>query len=897
MPIHLVATRVPGMPLQTPKTHHLKDYQPSEYLIERIDLRFELEPKDTRVNARMELVRNPQAPARGLGPLRLDGENMELLALKIDGVALGADRYMCSSTGLLITAPPKRFTLEIETRLQPEANTALQGLYLSSGTFCTQCEAEGFRRITYFLDRPDVMARFTTTVVADKEACPVLLSNGNPLERGELEDGRHWVRWQDPYPKPAYLFALVAGDLACIEDDYTTASGRAVTLRIYVEAHNAKCCDHAMASLKKAMRWDEEVFGLEYDLDIYMIVAVDDFNMGAMENKGLNVFNSKYVLADAETATDADFNGVESVIAHEYFHNWTGNRVTCRDWFQLSLKEGLTVYRDQEFSADMGSRPVQRINDVRVLRNAQFPEDAGPMAHPVRPASYIEINNFYTATVYNKGAEVIRMYQALVGTEAFRAGVKLYLKRHDGQAVTTDDFLQAIADASGADLEQFRRWYSQAGTPVIRAQGRHDAKNRCHELRLDQSCPPTPGQQIKTPFHIPVTLGLLDSNGHDLPLQLAGETSAAKATTRVFSLRKESETFRFVDVDNPPTPSLLRGFSAPVRLESGATDDELAFLLAHDSDPFNRWEAGQELAVRLSLRLVEQIQQGETLSLDLDFTRAMGQTLANPDLDPAFIAEVFVLPGEGYIAQRMEVMDPAAIHQARCFLRSALANTLRDELENAYRTHTREEAYRYTQDAVGRRSLKNIAISYLMELEAPEICSRCLAQFRAADNMTDALGALASLSQHDCAERRDALAEFETRWQSEPLVMDKWFSLQATSRLPGTLARVKELMQHPAFDASNPNRIRALIGAFSHANPAQFHATDGSGYVFLRERLLELDPRNPQLAARLLGAFGRWRKLDAPRQQLVRGELGKILGTSGLSRDSYEIASRTLGDS
>ncbi len=895
MPVHPLIARHSTMPLQPPKTHRLQDYQPSEYLIETVDLRFELEPMATRVNARIAFVRNSQAEARGLGPLRLDGENMELLSLKMDGITLGADRYICSSTGLLIIAPPERFTLEVTTRLQPEANTALQGLYLSSGTFCTQCEAEGFRRITYFLDRPDVMARYTTTVVADQKTCPVLLSNGNPVERGELENNRHWIRWQDPYPKPAYLFALVAGDLACIEDQYTTTSGREVALRIYVESHNATRCDHAMASLKKAMRWDEEVFGLEYDLDIYMIVAVDDFNMGAMENKGLNVFNSKYVLADADTATDADFNGVESVIAHEYFHNWTGNRVTCRDWFQLSLKEGLTVYRDQEFSADMGSRPVQRIGDVRVLRNAQFPEDAGPMAHPVRPASYIEINNFYTATVYNKGAEVIHMYEALVGTEAFRAGVRLYLKRHDGQAVTTDDFLQAIADASGADLEQFRRWYSQAGTPVIHAEGHHDAKNNSYELKLTQSCPPTPEQETKAPFHIPVAMGLLDSNGHDLPLQISGETAAA--TIRVLSLRKESETFRFENIDTPPTPSLLRGFSAPVQLESGASDNELAFLLAHDSDSFNRWEASQELAVRLTLRLVEQIQHGEILRLNSDFAHAMGQTLGNPDLDPAFIAEVFVLPGEGYIAQRMEVMDPASIHQARCFLRLTLARSLREKFEHTYQENTRQEAYRYTQDAVGRRSLKNVVLSYLMELEDSEIRGRCLTQFRDADNMTDALGALASLSQHDCEERAIALAEFETRWQSEPLVMDKWFSLQATSRLPGTLEKVKELMQHAAYNRSNPNRIRALIGAFSHANPAQFHAADGSGYVFLRERILELDPRNPQLAARLLGAFGRWRKLGGKGQQHIRGELGIILKTKGLSRDSYEIASRTLGNS
>ncbi len=884
------------MPPQTPKTRYLKDYQPPEYLVESIDLRFELESVDTRVTARTVFVRNPQASACGLGPLRLDGENMELLAIKMDGQTLGADRYLRSSTGLLITAPPERFTLEVETRLQPETNTALQGLYLSSDTFCTQCEAEGFRRITYFLDRPDVMTRFTTTVVADKKTCPVLLSNGNPVEHGESDDGRHWVRWQDPYPKPAYLFALVAGDLACIEDKYTTASGREVKLRIYVEPHNATRCDHAMASLKKAMRWDEEVFGLEYDLDIYMIVAVDDFNMGAMENKGLNVFNSKYVLADAETATDADFNGVESVIAHEYFHNWTGNRVTCRDWFQLSLKEGLTVFRDQEFSADMGSRPVQRINDVRVLRNAQFPEDAGPMAHPVRPASYIEINNFYTATVYNKGAEVIRMYEALVGTEAFRAGVKLYLKRHDGQAVTTDDFLQAIADASNANLEQFRRWYSQAGTPIIHASGVYDRQQRSYALTLSQSCAPTPGQEQKEPFHIPVTLGLLDSDGHELPLQLTGENSAVD-TTRVLELREQHQTFHFENVPTAPTPSLLRGFSAPVRLETGASDDELAFLLAHDPDPFNRWEAGQELAVRLSLQLVAGIRQGKTLHLNPDFARAMGQTLTNPELDAAFIAEVFVLPGEGYVAERMEVMDPTAIHQARCFLRQTLASKLREELENAYRKNTREETYCYAQDAVGRRSLKNIALGYLMELEEPEIRSRCFKQFHAADNMTDALGALASMTQYDCDERRVALAEFEDRWQSEPLVMDKWFSLQATSRLPGTLARVKQLMQHRAWDANNPNRIRALVGAFSHANPAQFHAANGSGYVFLKERVLELDPRNPQLAARLLGAFGRWRKLDAPRQQLTRRELGEILKTPGLSRDSYEIASRTLGSS
>jgi len=877
----------------TPRTTYLKDYAVPAFLIDNVDLRFELGETDTRVGARLTIRRNPDSPEHGTD-LVLDGGDLPLDGISLDGEALAPERYTLNSTSLTLHEVPDAFVLETHTRLRPQDNTSLEGLYKSSGNFCTQCEAQGFRKITWYPDRPDVMARFTTTVVAERRRYPVLLSNGNPVERGEMEDGRHWVRWEDPYPKPCYLFALVAGDLVCIEDHHTTASGREVALRIYVEAHNRDRCAHAMASLKKAMRWDKARFGREYDLDIYMIVAVDDFNMGAMENKGLNVFNSKYVLARPETATDADYAAIEGVIAHEYFHNWTGNRVTCRDWFQLSLKEGLTVFRDQEFSSDMESRAVKRIEDVRVLRDHQFPEDAGPMAHPVRPASYIEISNFYTVTVYNKGAEVIRMIHTLLGAEGFRAGMDLYFERHDGQAVTTEDFVSAMEDATGTDLRRFRHWYDQAGTPVVTVRGTYDAQAQRYTLSLRQHCPATPGQSDKAPFHIPLDLALLDADGRSLPLRLVGEPPHEAPPNRVFNLTEAEQQIVFEDVASPPVLSINRGFSAPIRVEFDRDDAELAFLLGHDDDPFSRWDASQCYAERLILRMIERAGKGRLKAADPAFIEAFQRTLTDSTLDPALRAEALALPAEGYLAERMTIADPDAIHQARQALRGILARELAEPLTRVYHDCLRNAPYRFEPQAVARRSLKNLCLGYQMETGTPEPRAACIAQLQDADNMTDALAALRMLANSEGPERIEALAAFEQRWHGDPLVLDKWFALQATARLPGTLDEVRRLMAHPNFDLRNPNRVRALIGAFCHGNPLHFHAADGSGYRFLTEQVLAIDSFNPQIAARLLGAFGRWRRYDTARQGLMHSELEAILGTDGLSRDSYEVASKLV---
>jgi len=873
-----------------PHTIRLGDYAPPPFRVERVDLTFHLDPRATRVQSRLELRRN----AQGRGPLVLDGAELELLSLRLDGRLLEAGEYTCEAERLELADVPDRCVLEVETRICPEDNTSLEGLYLADDIFCTQCEAEGFRKITYFPDRPDVMARYTVTVHADKTACPVLLSNGNPVEQGETDDGRHWVRWEDPYPKPSYLFALVAGKLSHIEDEHVTASGRKVALRIYVEPENIHSCEHAMNSLKHAMRWDEEIFGLEYDLDIYMIVAVNAFNMGAMENKGLNVFNSKYVLARPETATDMDYEGIEGVIGHEYFHNWTGNRVTCRDWFQLSLKEGLTVFRDQEFSADMGSRPVKRIDDVRRLRAAQFPEDAGPMAHPVRPDSYVEINNFYTATVYEKGAEVVRMYHTLLGADGFRRGMDLYFERHDGHAVTTDDFCAAMADANGVDLTAFKRWYEQAGTPVVSGEARYDVAGGSFSLTLRQACPPTPGQPDKQPVVIPVRMGLLNDDGQPVPLQLEGEAEAV-GEERVLRLEQAEQTFRFINVDGAVRPSLLRGFSAPVRLDFSYTDDDLAFLMAHDTDLFNRWEAGQQLGTRVLLALVQDHLAGRELALPEPLLRAFEHLLDGPVPDKALLAEALVLPGEGYIAEQMDVVDPDAIHAAREWVRTALASELRDRFLAHYHANDGHEPYAFTPEAVGRRRLKSVCLSYLMQLDDEAVRDLCLKQYRQADNMSDAIGALDLLASCDCAERTEALEGFYAKWRTDPLVVDKWLSIQARSPQPGTLETVQKLMSHPAFNIRNPNKVRALIGAFSHGNPLRFHDASGAGYRFLMERVLELDAINPMVAARLLGALSRWRRYDTGRQEKMKAALKEILSRKGLSKDCYEIASKSLG--
>ena len=873
------------------------DYRPPPFSIEQAELDFELEKAATRVKARLDVARAADPSAVGK-PLRLDGEGLDLQRVRIDGRLLNPNEFQVDAESLTIASVPDKFVLETDVIIKPQDNTELSGLYVSNDVFCTQCEAEGFRRITYFLDRPDVMSRYRVRITADAAKFPVLLSNGNNVDNGTLADGRHWAEWEDPFPKPCYLFALVAGRLEHLEDRFTTRSGRNVTLRIYTREADVDKCGHAMESLKKAMTWDEQVFGLEYDLDVFNIVAVGDFNMGAMENKSLNIFNTSYILARPETATDGNFANVESVVAHEYFHNWTGNRVTCRDWFQLSLKEGLTVFRDQQFSADMGSRAVTRIADVRGLRSSQFAEDSSPMAHPVRPESYIEINNFYTATVYNKGAEVIRMMHRLLGADGFRKGMDLYFERHDGQAVTCDDFASAMEDASGVDLGQFRLWYSQAGTPQLKVSGHYDETAKSFELSVEQTVPDTPGQTNKKPMHIPFAVGLLDESGEDIPLKLEGENSAGD-TTRVLDVTKEKQTFRFVDVPGKPVPSLLRDFSAPVRLKADLDDDALIFLMGHDSDPFNRWEAGQQLGVRLMLGLVERYRRQEKLSLEPGYVEALRKTLTDPSLDKAFIANVLSLPSEMYLGQNMEQIDVDAIHAVRTFVRAEIAHALKSEFEAAYRDNAVDEPYAFEPKAVGRRSLKNSALSYLVAGDPDGAgegspVAQCLAQFRAADNMTDEIGALGVLSHVDRPERVTAMEEFYDKWRNDALAVDKWFALQAMSERSGIIQDVKKLLDHPAYDGRNPNKVRALVGAFCFNNPAGFHDVSGEGYEFLASRVLALDPVNPQVAARLAGALGRWRKYDPARQDLMKAALERIVANPNLSKDVYEIVSKSL---
>ncbi|MFO1386439.1 MAG: aminopeptidase N [Chitinivorax sp.] len=879
------------MSASTPSTIYLHDYSPAPYLIDRVDLRFEIHNDYTEVHSRLVIKRHEMAQPET--PLVLTGQEMELLQVKLDGEPLAPAQYLLDDTSLTLPQLADSCIVEIVTRLQPQLNTSLMGLYASNGNLFTQCEAEGFRKITYFLDRPDVMARYTTTIVADKQKFPVLLSNGNLVGQGSVDKQRHWVKWVDPFRKPSYLFALVAGKLVKLEDQFKTHSGKSVKLEIYVEPGNLDKCAHAMSSLKKAMKWDEDVYGLEYDLDVYMIVAVGDFNMGAMENKGLNVFNTKYVLAKPETATDVDYEGIEAVIAHEYFHNWTGNRVTCRDWFQLSLKEGLTVFRDQEFSADMTSRAVQRIEQVRTLRNLQFPEDAGPMAHPVRPASYIEINNFYTVTVYEKGAEVVRMYQTLFGRVGFRKGMDLYFRRHDGQAVTCDDFRFAMADANEADLSQFALWYSQAGTPVVQASGMYDAARQCYTLNLRQSCPVTPDMAQKQPFLIPLELGLLDADGNDMPLQLAGEEQH-QGTSRVLRLTQREQQFEFINLPQAPVPSLLRGFSAPVKLEVDLSDEHLMFLMAHDSDSFNRWEAGQTLALRIMLRLIDDYRQGSALHLPQGFVESMRRTLTDGELDAALIAQALTLPTEVYVAEQMAQIDPDAIHVVREFIRHELASALQADLVAVHQACQKPGAYRYDAASAGLRALKNTCLAYLLLIESPEARQWCVQQANAADNMTDSLAALSALTHYACPERSPTLDAFFERWKNEPLVVDKWLALRASATLPGTLDDVKSLVSHPAFQIRNPNKVRALLGMFAHGNQLRFHAADGEGYRFIAEQVAVLDELNPQLAARMASAFNRWRRFDPARQALMREQLLALMDRPKLSSDVFEIVSKSL---
>ncbi|HSD44377.1 MAG TPA: aminopeptidase N [Burkholderiales bacterium] len=874
-----------------PTTIHLKDYTPPAFLIRTVELDVAIHEDNAEVRARLAVQRNAAVGDRG-APLVLDGDELELVSVALDDRALDASAYALDALHLTIPGVPDAFTLETVVRIAPRKNTKLMGLYASKDGFFTQCEAEGFRRITFFPDRPDVMARYTTTIRAEKARYPVLLSNGNLAGSGDEPGGRHWARWEDPFPKPSYLFALVAAKLDVLEDTFVTRSGKRARLAIYVEPGKLDQCGFAMQALKKSMKWDEVTFGLELDLDRYTIVAVGDFNMGAMENKGLNIFNTKYVLARPDIATDTDFINIDRVVAHEYFHNWTGNRITCRDWFQLSLKEGLTVFRDQEFGADTYSRPVTRIQEVRGLRAAQFPEDAGPMAHPVRPQSYMEISNFYTATVYEKGAEVVRMLHTLLGAAGFRRGMDLYFRRHDGQAVTTDDFVAAMADANGADLAQFKRWYDQAGTPALDVKADHDAAAARYTLTVKQSVPPTPGQPDKLPMHVPLALGLLGPDGRELPLRLEGEPRAL-GTDRVLSVRSREERFVFVEVPQPPVPSLLRRFSAPVNLKFDYAEADLVHLMAHDSDALNRWEAGQRLALAIVLRGVDAIRAGRAIDVPRTFVDAVGRVLADGARDPAFAAEALVLPSEPYVAEQLEVVDPDAIHAARNALRRAVARVLRAELIAAYRSLEVTGPYSPDAQSAGRRALRNMALGYLMELGDPEIEALCTTQFDRANNMTDRMAALGALANSDAGAREAALERFYAEWKHEPLVVDKWLTVQAASRRGDTLARVKTLLAHEAFDIRNPNKVYALIRSFC-ANHVRFHAADGGGYAFAAERVLELDPLNPQIAARLTRAFDRWRKFDAGRQAQARAALERIGSASNLSKDVAEVVTKAL---
>ncbi len=861
----------------------LSEYRPFDWRVATVVLHVELDPEATMVHARLafEVAHDH---ASGVRPLKLDGDSLSLDSLAIDGIALDEAAYRHDETGLVIHAPPRRFTLETTTTIRPRHNTALEGLYLTSGIYCTQCEAEGFRRITFFPDRPDVLATYTVAIDADAETCPVLLSNGNLVKEMDLGNGRHRTVWHDPFPKPSYLFALVAGDLGCLEDGFTTASGRDVTLKIWSEHGNRPKCAYAMESLRRAMRWEEERYGLEYDLDVFNIVAVADFNAGAMENKSLNIFNSVLVFATPETATDANYEAIEGVIAHEYFHNWTGDRVTCRDWFQLSLKEGLTVYRDQEFSADMRSRAVKRIDDVRRLRAAQFPEDASPMAHPVRPETYSEINNFYTPTVYEKGAEVIRMMERILGRDGFRKGLDLYLARHDGEAVTCDDFVAAMEDANGADLGHFRLWYSQAGTPEVTASGRWLADESAYELLLDQETPPTPGQETKEALHIPFEVGLVGPNGSDMEVTLDG----VNASSHVLNLDGRSRLFRFEGVGARPVLSLNRNFSAPVRVRSGSGDEDLAFLMAHDSDPFARWEAGQQYATKLLLAMVD----GAAVESCEGWLAALLPVLEDAAIDPAFRSRVLELPSESYLADQMDVVDVDAIHEAREGLRLAAARRYLDHwLAFA---ETGDEPYSPDGAQAGRRALAGLALSYCAAPADEAAVSLVRHRYAKAGNMTERLTALTLMCALDTPSREECLADFHDRFRSDDLVMNKWLAVQAASPLPDTVTRLEALLGHDVFSLAQPNKVYALVGRFAMANPVAFHRRDGSGYRFLGDRLLELDALNPQVASRIVDPLIRWRRYDSGRQALMKGELERVRAREGLSPDLAEKIGKAL---
>ncbi|MCX8950696.1 aminopeptidase N [Vibrio parahaemolyticus] len=866
---------------QAPQAKYRKDYQAPSHTITDIDLTFDLYDNDTIVTALSKVVQKGESTT-----LELDGEGLELRSVKVDGEDWA--HHEVKEASLVLSDLPAGFELEIITKIDPEANTALEGLYKSGGAFCTQCEAEGFRRITYYLDRPDVLAKYTTKVIADKATYPYLLSNGNRIAKGEAENGRHWVQWQDPHPKPAYLFALVAGDFDVLRDKYTTMSGRNVDLEIFVDKGNLDRAGHAMTSLINSMKWDEERFGLEYDLDIYMIVAVDFFNMGAMENKGLNIFNSKFVLANDQTATDRDYLGIEAVIGHEYFHNWTGNRVTCRDWFQLSLKEGLTVFRDQEFSSDLGSRAVNRIDNVRIIRGPQFAEDASPMSHPIRPDKVIEMNNFYTLTVYEKGSEVIRMYHTLLGEEGFQKGMKLYFERHDGTAATCEDFVSAMEDATGVDLKQFRLWYSQSGTPTLRVNSEYNAEAKTYALTVEQFTEATQDQAEKQALHIPFDIELYDSKGQVIPLIINGES-----VNNVLDIKQDKQTFVFENVAEQPVPSLLREFSAPVKLEYDYSDAELIFLMKHATNDFARWDASQMLLAKYIRQNVNNVQTGSEVQLSENLIDAFRGVLLDENLEPAFIAQVFSLPSINEITGWYKQIDVDAVDTVLNSITVSLSAALEDELSATY--HTLKQA-EYTIDhaAIGKRALRNQCLQFLAHTDKGNTLVK--AQYEAANNMTDTIAAMSAANSAQLECREELMADYSDKWKHDGLVMDKWFALQGTNPAEDALEKVKATMNHEAFSLKNPNRTRSLIGSFLAANPVRFHDKSGSGYQFAGEILRQLNDSNPQVASRMIDPLLKFRKYDEARQAMIRAELEKLKAMDNLAKDLFEKVTKALDE-
>lgn len=866
----------------------LKDYQEPDYWITHVDLAFDLHPTKTQVRSTLSLKQNESAVS-GV-PLVLHGEHLKLLSVTLDGAAVGADAYEVTDT--LLTVPmgeAETSTLVIETEISPEANSALNGLYMSDGLFCTQCEAEGFRRITYYLDRPDVMATFNVKLTAERAAYPVLLSNGNCLASGDLEDGRHWAHWSDPHPKPAYLFAIVAGDLGVLEDSFTTKSGRPVDLKIFAEPGKQDRCTYAMDALKRSMVWEEERFGLEYDLDIFMIVAVNAFNAGAMENKGLNVFNDKYILADPETATDADYENIEGVVAHEYFHNWTGNRITCRDWFQLCLKEGLTVFRDQEFTSDMRSRAVKRIEDVRLLRMRQFPEDAGPLSHPVRPTRFIEVDNFFTSTVYEKGAELFNMMRTLVGAEGFSKGVSLYFERHDGTAATVEQFVSAMADANHRDLSHFLDWFSQSGTPEVSIEIEQDIEKGALKMRVRQETRPTADQSEKHALHMPMVFGLLDDKGKALGLSAQGERE------RSVELTKAEHVFEFQDIFSPVTPSVFRDFSSPVKVKVELSDGQRALLMGNDTNPFNRWDSGNQFTLAILQSAVQDLMDGKEPTIPKVYLEAVSKTLAEPDLDDGFKALTLALPTDKELAHSLDEIYMGPVHQAGAALRKTIASQLGDQLGDVYSHRLDNKPYSPDARSAGRRSLKNGALKMLCAGNAQSSIDLARTQFRSADNMTDSLAALEALAHNGSQEREDCLSEFYARWANNPLVIDKWLRTQALSSLPGTFEQVQALTQDEVFTFDKPNKIYALIGAFAHGNLLGFHREDGAAYEYITDLVLDLDKKNPEVSAGLMESFSSWQQMETRQRDQMRAELERVAAQDSLSKNLFEIVHKTLG--